>query len=145
MVERQVRGRSLLELASALEDSAGTVFERIAAASDTPAHRDGANHVIGIERWGQGRLRHTLIDRQAPQLDGHRPYRPSDDTPIAELADAFAECRRATVALAREIAAAGIDPGTSVPHNDLGELSVAGWLTYLDGHGLRESRFRLRG
>lgn len=140
--QRRSRGRSLAELADALAASADTVTERIAAAADTPANREAANHIYGIESWGRNRLG---VARGAPLvLDGYRPYRLPDDTPIAELAAAFAAGRAATVTLARELAAAGIDPATTVRHNDLGELSVAGWLHYLEAHASRESRWRLR-
>lgn len=141
--ERQARGRSLSELIRALEASADTVTGRIARAADTPENRDAANHVLGIEGWGQQHLRAPL--GEALPLDGYRPYRLPDDTPIAQLAESFAERRRATVALAGELEAAGVDPETRVRHKDLGELTLAGWLAYLDGHAARESRYRLRG
>jgi hypothetical protein len=58
---------------------------------------------------------------------------------------AFAETRAETVALARQLDERGIDPAMTVPHNDLGVLSVGGWLAYLVQHPDQESRGRLRG
>jgi hypothetical protein len=140
--ERGARGKSLDGLAAELETSAGTVTARMAAAADTPANREAANHVLGIEGWGQKRLRVALGEPLV--LDSYRPYRLPEGTPIAELAAAFAERRRTTVALVRELEAAGVDPTGTVRHNAMGELSVAGWLTYLEQHASRESRYRLR-
>lgn len=131
LTERRARGRSLPGLAERLERSGRELEARLERASLDPAGREKIRHVVGIERWGQRRLRVLLGD----PFDGggHRPFRP-DDADDAALRAAFADTRVATVALARDLAAAGVDPARSVPHDDLGELSARGWLVYLDGH-----------
>ena len=64
---------------------------------------------------------------------------------VEALRREFAETRSETLALARALRQAGVDPSTTVRHNDLGELTVAGWLAYLLQHPEQESRARLRG
>lgn len=135
------RGRSIEDLARRLEVSREPVEARVFGAADTPANREAINHLLGIERWGQRRLRVAL---GAPfERDSYRGYRLPDDASLAELQAAFRDTRSATVALARELQRAGADPGRTVPHNDLGDLTLVEWLAYLDGHAARE-RFRIR-
>lgn len=51
------------------------------------------------------------------------------------MAAAFAEAREQTIALAHQ--AANLPPSVTARHNDLGDLSVKGWLAYLEGHATR--------
>lgn len=132
ITERRARGRSANELAERLERSGRELEERLERASLDPAGREKIRHVVGIERWGQRRLRVLLGDPF--DAGGHRPYRPGDDADDAALRAAFTDTRAATVALARDLDAAGVDLARTVLHDDLGELSARGWLVYLDGH-----------
>ena len=143
MAEREARGKGLEQLASELEASGTVMDARMARAKDTPGNRDAVAHWVGIERWGQRRLRVALGE---PFIeDGHRPYRPDEATGIQALRRDFAETRAETVALAHRLREAGVDPATTVRHNDLGDLTVRGWLAYLIQHPEQESRGRLRG
>jgi len=143
MAERAAQGKGLEQLAAELEVSATRMDTRLAHAADTPGNRDAIAHWVGIERWGQRRLRVALGE---PFIeDGHRPYRPDEVAGVEALRRAFAQTRAETVALARRLIEAGIDPATVVRHNDLGDLTVAGWLAYLVQHPEQESRGRLRG
>ena len=142
ITERQAGQRSFAELAEALEDSGEKLRARLASVPDTPANREALNHIIGIERWGQRRLRVGLGEPFVS--DGYRGYRLPENTALDDLRRAFAETRQQTVALARALAAAGGDPARKVRHNDLGELSLRGWLVYLAAHASREG-LRLRG
>src|SRR5690606_1267356 len=140
-VKQLARGRTIEDLAQRLEASRKQVEENVFAAADTAANREAINHLLGIERWGQSRLRVAL---GSPfERDSYRGYRLPDDTSLADLQAAFRATRDATVALARELQGADVDPGRTVPHNDLGDLTVVEWLAYLDGHAARE-RFRIR-
>ena len=143
MAERHARGKDVAQLAAELEASGHVMDDRLASASDTPANRDAIAHWVGIERWGQRRLRVAL--GEALLDDGHHPYRPDEADGVEALRRAFAQTRAETLALARELCAAGIDPSTTVRHNDLGELTVGGWLAYLLQHPDQEARARLRG
>jgi glutaredoxin-like protein len=140
--ERRSRGRDIETSARALEHAGARLDAHTAGAPDTPANREALAHCVGIERWGQRRLRVGLGEPLV--MDDHRPYRPGTEHGVAQLSTAMTETRAATVALARDLAAAGADPGTTVRHNDLGDLTLAGWLAYLEQHASRELTFRVR-
>ncbi len=142
VAEWQARGRSGEAFAADLERSGRDVTTRFRGANDTPGNREAVNHITGIERWGQRRLRVAL--GEPPVMDSYRGYRLPEGTDVAALAQAFADTRQETVKLALELGRA--DPGLSrrVRHNDLGDLSVGGWLAYLEAHARRES-LRVRG
>ena len=142
MAEWHARSRDIAQLAAELEASGEVMNARLAGAADTPGNRDAIAHWVGIERWGQRRLRVVL--GEALLDDGHHPYRPDEADGVEALRRAFAETRAETVALANELLEAGVDPSTTVRHNDLGELTVTGWLAYLLQHPEQESRARLR-
>lgn len=142
IIERQAKGRSAQEFVGSLERSGEEVAKRLGDVPDTPQNQEVANHIVGIERWGQRRLRVAL--GEPPLVDSHRGYRLPEGADLAALRSAFADTRRGTVELARELSFADPTAQTKVRHNDLGELSVGGWLAYLDGHAKREST-RLKG
>jgi hypothetical protein len=136
------RNTTTAELADVLEANGRTLSQRFAAQADGPKLRETLRHVIGIERWGQRRLRVALGEPFEP--GGHRPYRPSDDADLDRLRVAFATTRADSVALARKLAAPDVDPELRIRHDDLNELGVNAWLAYLDGHANIEARRRLR-
>lgn len=140
--ERRGRQRSLAEAARDLEGSGAHIDAQLAGKPDTPANREAIAHCVGIERWGQSRLRVAL--GEPLQLDGHHGYRPDPADGIEALRAAMSDTRATTVALARELVAAGVDPATTVRHNDLGDLTLAGWLAYLEQHASREIPVRVR-
>ena len=70
LLERQVKNRSLGELAASLDSSSLEVAKRFEAAVDTPRNREIANHVVGIERWGQRRLQ--TVFGEPLTLDSYR-------------------------------------------------------------------------
>jgi hypothetical protein len=142
MAEWHARGRDLGQLVTELEASGQALDARLADLADTPAHRAVLAHWIGIERWGQRRLRVALGE---PLLDdGHHPYKPDEAGGTAALRQSFAATRSTTIGLAHELREAGVDPATTVRHNDLGDLSIAAWLAYLLQHPEQEARARLR-
>ena len=142
VAERRGRQRSLAEAVRDLEGSGARIDAHLAGKPDTPANREAIAHCVGIERWGQSRLRVAL--GEPLQLDGHHGYRPDPADGIEALRAAMADTRAGTVALARELVAAGVDPATTVRHNDLGDLTLAGWLAYLEQHASRELPLRVR-
>jgi hypothetical protein len=137
LVERGASKYSVEELEAHLRESGEEVTGKLAAAADSPHNREVACHVIGIERWGQSRLT-TCLGR--PRVDDeYDGYRPAADS-MATLTEEFREARRDTLAqieLLRQID--GLESRTCA-HNDMGELSVKGWLSYLDSHATRELR-----
>lgn len=139
--ERPATKLTLDELGARLGAGGEEVARRAAAAGDSPANRDRLAHIVGIERWGQRRLR-TLLG-EPPVRDEHDGYRPGADLAWDDLRAAFREAREQTRALAVALGRAGVPRGRTVPHNDFGPLSAGGWLLYLNGHATRES-MRLR-
>jgi hypothetical protein len=141
ITERQAAGKSTADLLSGLEESAGEITQRLATAADTPGNREVAAHVIGIERWGDRRLRVALGEPMVS--DEYDDYRPSLDTDMAAMAELFAQTRAETVALAHR--AAALPESATAPHNDMGDISVGAWLIYLRDHADRETKRRLKG
>ena len=128
--------RTLAEHASALSSSGEELVARLSASSGGAPWTARLRHVIGIERWGQARLRVFLGEPFV--AGGHRPYLPPEDSSWEQLVREFSALRAETVAVAERIAAA--EPTRAVNHNQFGELTAHGWMRYLDGHAARELR-----
>ena len=137
-VERPARRAGAERLAERLEASLTPLAARYAAATDATRAAETLRHVIGIERWGQRRLRVALGD-VAYERDEHHGYRPPEESPLGALVDELRATRAETVALGRRIAAEGRS-GVAVEHNGIGQLTAAGWLRYLRLHADLESR-----
>jgi hypothetical protein len=137
VVERSARKLNYAELAQKLDASCGQVAGHIAAAPDTPANRAQAGHVIGMERWAQRRLRTALGEPpSADEYDGHRP---SGDLALPALRGEFESTRAETLQLVKSLQQAGVPETRIAPHNDMGQLTLRGWLYYLDMHAAREA------
>jgi hypothetical protein len=142
LVRRKARGQSLDAAITSLEEFASSLDARIASAADTPGNREAVNHWVGIERWSLRRIR---VAQGEPLLrDGYRGYREPDGATLAQLAAAMRTTREATLELARELQRSGFDQALTIPHNDLGPLTVTEWFVYVDQHTRREM-VRLRG
>ena len=120
-----------------MSQSGERVARQLAAAANTPTNREQAVHLIGIERWGQRRLRVLLGEPLV--LDEYDGYRPANSKGLPALASAFRTARADTVALVGRLQSAGVAPTATVPHNGMGDLTVRGWLSYLEAHAARES------
>ena len=119
------------QIAQRLELSGRTLERTVAAAADSPHNRSLLSHIIGIERWGQSRLRVPL--GAALTRDEYDGYRPARDADWPALQTAFAATRRETVALTQQLGAA-LDQPVTVLHNQFGQLRLRSWLRYLDLH-----------
>ncbi|OLV15441.1 DinB family protein [Deinococcus marmoris] len=139
---------SYTDLGQGLERGGIALAGRAARAADTPANREVLSHIIGIERWGQNRLRMALGQRlhgSGPHgSDSYHAYRPAQDVTLAELRNLLSQTRSGTVDLARQLHANPPEDGATVNHNGLGPLTAKAWLRYLTQHADLESR-RLRG
>lgn len=142
-LERPAARLGYPELGQGLERGGLLLAQRAARAADTDANRGVLTHIIGLERWGQQRLRAALGQRGFVR-DEHHPYKPGAGTTLRELQDLLSQTRSQTVDLARQLAAAPPRDGLTVEHNGLGELTPKAWLRYLTQHADIESR-RLRG
>jgi hypothetical protein len=135
--ERAGQKLTLAEWQTELVKSGEGVNGRFKASTDTSKHHSTGRHIIGIERWGQSRLRVFLGEKLV--MDEYDDYRPAADLDMAALGAAFSETRQETVALAAKIEEASVSVTQTVAHNDMGDLTVRGWLAYLNGHASRES------
>lgn len=143
VLERPAGRLSFSDLGQGLERGGTFLAQRAARAADTDANRAVLTHIIGMERWGQERLRVVLGERDFVR-DEHHPYKPGPGARLRELQDLLLQTRSRTVDLARQLHAAPPLEGVTVEHNGLGPLSPKAWLRYLTQHADLESR-RLRG
>lgn len=135
-LELPVRGKAPAQLADQLEASGKTLSTRFKGASHTPKTHSVITHIIGIERWGQARVRVALGDPyRQEEYDG---YRPAKETAWEELPRLFEETRAETVRLTRLLSDAQAQ--TPIAHNEFGDISARGWLGYLNMHANIESR-----
>lgn len=130
------RSTSLKSLAAQLEATGRVVLDRAGQAADTEHNRRVLSHIVGIERWGQRRL--SVFLGEPLVMDEYDSYRPERGTSWAELKAQFETTRAQTLSLVQRLEAA--QPSQTVPHNQFGPLSAAGWLRYLNLHAAMESR-----
>ncbi len=156
-VERQASSTGLDGIRKGLETGGEQLAGQMASAPDTPANREQAGHVIGIERWAAHRMRSALspaassgaegrpavsaassgaegrpaVPATPPVMDEYDGYRPAADLPLSALAPEFRAARAETLAL---LEALHDLQDCRVPHNELGPLTVRGWLYYLIQH-----------
>lgn len=139
LLEKPGRSRTLEQWIQVLIESGERLRARAAAAEDTPANRARLNHITGIERWTQRRLRVFL--GQLPVRDEYDGYRPGENLNWHDQMAAFTKARSETVALLRKLAAA--EQSTLPPvveHNQLGPLSLYAWIRYIHMHAGWEFR-----
>lgn len=142
LVEGPAARLTYAQLGAVLERGWIALSARLERAADTPDSRKVIRHIIGIERWGQGRLR-VALGETAFVRDDHHAYKPPKDATLQELRETLGQVRSGTVALARALQASPPEVGVTVEHNGLGPLTPKGWLRYLHQHADLESR-RLR-
>ncbi|RIK35402.1 MAG: hypothetical protein DCC57_23390 [Chloroflexi bacterium] len=138
-MEWRAKGKSYAELARSLQAEGEVVTRRFQNGRDRAANRRTASHIVGIERWGQRRLR-TLLGEPLV-MDEYDGYRPGPDCTLRELACEFPHTRKETLALLRSLEDRNIPLTQTVPHNESGPMSVGAWFVYFQNHAGRESRF----
>lgn len=131
VLEWPVRKKSTKFLINKLSLSGKTIISILREAEGFPGEEEVLRHVIGIEKWGQRRLKVALGEKLVE--DEYDLYRPPYSMPWAKLIDEFADTRARTVQLAKEIELLGQDEAV-IPHNDWGDLTVRQWLRYLEIH-----------
>lgn len=138
MLERPAQKLTLKEHAAQLSASGKSIREALAAAGDSDENRDQLVHIIGIERWGQRRLRVILGE---PLLDDDSDdYLPSADLNWAALQEMFRAVRQETLDLIEQLTEVEIDTSLTIPHNEYGKLTPYAWLRYLEVHSTLESK-----
>ncbi len=138
MFERSANKLTLDQLADNLAKDGSKIKERISKAPDNDRNRNQLIHIIGIERWGQSRLKVALGETFI--RDEYDGYSPPVTASWNELRTAFHEMRDETVSITRELSKANITSERTVHHNDFGDMSLHGWLRYLTFHANQESR-----
>ncbi len=136
VIERSARSSTFDDATQRLTDAAERVEQRMGQAAESERNRDVAAHITGLERWGQQRLRTALGEPFVH--DEHDSYKPDASSMPGQL-DAFRDTRRETVALVEQLAAANVPLTQTVLHNDAGDITVRGWLRYLEQHASREA------
>jgi len=137
-VQFQIRNKSLDQLTARAEESSKTILTRLANKTDTPQNRKKLRHIIGIERWGQSRLK-TLLGEPDLQ-DEYDGYQPAESLDFKALRNAFKQTRTETVNLVRKLQKKGVAATGKARHNGMGDVSVPIWVGYLNQHANFESR-----
>lgn len=137
LLEQPLKNKDMAEIAQELDLAGGRLKHTFAGAKDNSDNRRLLSHIVGMERWGQSRLRVALGEPLT--MDEYDDYRPPREAPWLDLQDAFSEARQQTVALVRELGQAQV-ANIKVPHNQFGPLSVRSWLRYLDLHANLEAK-----
>jgi hypothetical protein len=137
ITEWDARGKDYPDLLARLQKNEEKSLPRFANAPDAPGNRARASHIIGIENWGQSRLR-VLLGKPLV-MDEYDGYAPSTDLTTAELAKEFEKTRATTKEIVRELQAKGVSPTATVKHNEIGDISAAGWVVYISAHTGRET------
>lgn len=135
--ERSAKGKNYTDHIQALEHTGAVVQRRFDRAADIPRNRTQAVHIIGIEKWSQRRLRVALGEPFVQ--DEYNGYAPDPAIGMTELSTAFAQTRAETLELARTLQSQGIPIHQTVKHNDMGEITLGAWFSYVTAHGGRES------
>ncbi len=138
MVDRSAKNKSLETLTTELANSKQTILDIVTEATDNEANRKQLNHVIGIERWGQNRLKVALGEPLV--MDEHDGYCPGTQIPLNDLAEAFTQTRQETLAVATKLLDVPSVATKTVEHNDMGATTIRSWLQYIDMHGTYELR-----
>ncbi|GEM48046.1 hypothetical protein [Deinococcus cellulosilyticus] len=123
------------QLLKALEDTQTQLSRKFRDLPDTPENRKQLGHILAIERWGTNRLK--VFNGAEYHKDSSHEYYPADDATWEDLMNQFVETRLETIRVGQEALANGKDQ--KVEHNQLGPLSPAGWLKYLNYHAYLEA------
>ncbi|WP_420630214.1 DinB family protein [Candidatus Leptofilum sp.] len=137
-LERPAKKLTMSAWGEKLTASGEAIGQKLDKIPDSQSNRQMLSHIIGIEQWGQSRLRVGLGEPfKEEEYDG---YRPSQNRSWEQLKTEFRIVRRKTVALAEELDNKQADQFMTVKHNQFGEISLGAWLRYLDFHTSRESK-----
>lgn len=118
-----------------LEISGQSLEKHLAKVSGRAANCEILVHMLRIERFGQRRLCVALGEPLCDDQDDTLPL--ARNWPL--LVDAFKCARKETISLGKSIRMARIDPMTRIPHQQYGDISLLGWLYYLNLHAVVES------
>ena len=138
LIEGPAAKIGLTGLIPKLEVSGQEINTRLGGIANSASNRKQLRHIIGIERWGQSRLR--TLQGQPLLQDEYDGYQPAETVDWNDLRDQFASTRAATLALVRQLTQAGLIETATAKHNSFGDLTLRGWVNYLVAHANRESK-----
>ena len=115
-----------------------SINHRLEKYSDSERNRQVLSHIIGIEQWGQSRLRVGL--GEPFKEEEYDNYRPSRSLSWEQLKAEFRMTRKRTVALAEALDDNQVNQFMKVNHNRYGMITLGAWLRYLYMHANMESK-----
>lgn len=139
MIERPAKRQGLAKVIANLEKTNHHLKTHLGTLADTKTNRNQLRHIIAIEKWGQQRLKVAL--GEALVLDENHAYKPSEQSSWEELKALYGITRLETLEIAKNLHCVNLEQ--TIAHNQLGPLSILGWLRYLNTHAALESK-RLR-
>lgn len=134
----QTINKSLDDVIQSAKESGQTIDTYLADKPDTPKNREQMRHVIGIERWGQRRLK-TILG-EPPIHDEYDGYQPATDLDLNALRNEFSATRAETMSIVDAIQKQGVAETAKANHNGMGDVSLKLWLRYLTMHANFESK-----
>lgn len=137
ILERSSRNLTYEQALENLRTSGESTARRIGSGADTPKNRQQAAHIIGIERWGEHRLR--VAQGETLVVDEYDGYRPAESLSMVELRQAFESARQETITLVSDLQRNRVPLDRKIFHNDAKDLSLRSWFAYLGSHASRES------
>jgi hypothetical protein len=138
LLERPGKKWTMSAWGEKLNASGEKIERRLEKAPDSERNRQTLSHIVGIELWGQSRLRVGLGEPfKEEEYDG---YRPSRSRSWEQLKAEFRLARKKSVALAEALDDQQVDQFMPVKHNQYGMITLGAWLRYLDMHANLESK-----
>ncbi|MCA9901826.1 MAG: hypothetical protein H6654_15460 [Ardenticatenaceae bacterium] len=137
-LERPAKKLTMSAWGEKLSASGKVLSQRLDKLPDSEQNRRVLTHIIGIEQWGQSRLRVGL--GEPFKEEEYDNYRPSRSRSWEQLKTDFRISRRKTVALAEELDNNQVNQFTAVNHNQYGNITLGAWLRYLDMHANLEGK-----
>ncbi len=138
LLERPARKYDYAGWAQQLTDSGQAIAANLNNSAETDKNRQLLRHIIGIEIWAQHRLRVAL--GEPFKQEEYTAYAPDQSASWDDLRAQFVAVRADSVALAEELAEQNVPLTTTVMHNQMGNLTVRGWLRYIYFHASFELR-----
>ena len=138
LLERPGRKWTMSAWGEKLAASGESINHRLEKYSDSQRNRQVLSHIIGIEQWGQSRLRVGLGEPFSEEE--YDKYRPSRSRSWEQLKAEFRLTRKKSVSLAEALDDHQVDQSMTVKHNQYGEMTLGAWLRYLDMHAKFEAK-----
>ncbi|MCP5094661.1 MAG: DinB family protein [Chloroflexi bacterium] len=138
MIERLAAKKTCAAWGELLDKNGDAFTQKLSKLSGSDDNRKMLSHIIGIEKWGQRRIK--VAFGEPFKNDEYDAYRPVANRSWQMLKAEFRATRRSTVALAERLDTGEADHSKLIKHNQYGDLTLAGWLRYLDMHSKREGK-----